>query len=77
MLPRAYNELGLTDASIDEIYGVLQADPANADALKMLSEAYLLRDRKWPALQVLEQLVKVRPDNEGARLALEKLQEQM
>ena len=74
---RAYAEIGLTDASIDEIYGVLDIDPGNADAIKMLSEAYLLRGRKWPAYAALKQLVKVRPDDEGARLALEKLQDQM
>jgi tetratricopeptide (TPR) repeat protein/4-amino-4-deoxy-L-arabinose transferase-like glycosyltransferase len=74
---RAYDELGLTNASIDEIYRVLDADPANAQALEMLSDAYLKRNRRWPAFQVLKQLVKLRPDDEGARLALEKLQEQM
>ena len=74
---RAYAGLGLTDASIDEIYGVLDIDPGNADALKMLSEAYLLRDRKWPAFEVLKHLVNVRPDDEGARMALENLKEQM
>ena len=76
-LAKGYAQLGLVDAAIDESLSILERDAANVGALQVLAEAYDIKERIAPAVQVLERLVKVKPDDSVAREKLDRLKMRM
>jgi tetratricopeptide (TPR) repeat protein len=71
-LAKGYASIGLRDLTIDQTLAILQVDPNNAGALELLAQSYDVKERRWPAIQILERLLVVKPESPIAR---EKLQE--
>ena len=72
-LAKTYFNIGLRELSIDQSLAILQRDPNNADALELLAQCYDVKERNWPAIQVLERLLIVKPDSPIAREKLAEL----
>jgi tetratricopeptide (TPR) repeat protein/4-amino-4-deoxy-L-arabinose transferase-like glycosyltransferase len=72
-LAKIYFNIGLRELSIDQSLAILQRDPKNAGALELLAQCYDVKERNWPAIQILERLLAVKPDSPVARLKLAEL----
>jgi hypothetical protein len=76
-LAKGYVTIGLRELSIDQSLALLEEDPGNVGALVLLSQAYDVKDRRWPAVQVLQRLLVLRPHDAEARQKLEDLMSRM
>ncbi len=76
-LAKGYAGLGLVDGAIDEAISILERDSANIGALQVLAEAYDIKETIGPAVRVLEQLVRVKPDDSVAQEKLARLKKRM
>jgi len=65
--------IGLRDLSIDQSLAILQKEPRNIGALELLAKCYDIKERNWPAIQVLERLLAINPDDAVARQKLAEL----
>jgi tetratricopeptide (TPR) repeat protein len=65
-------EMGLFDLSIDQARKALQSGE-DAGALRLLSEAYMKKDRRGPALDALRRLGRLDPGNEGVQAEIRRL----
>jgi tetratricopeptide (TPR) repeat protein/4-amino-4-deoxy-L-arabinose transferase-like glycosyltransferase len=72
-IAKIYFNMGLRDLSIDQSLAILQRDPNNAGALELLAQCYDIKARNWPAIQILERLIAVKPDSPVARQKLAEL----
>ena len=72
-LAKIYFNIGLRELSIDQSLAILQKDPKNAGALELLALCYDAKERNWPAIQILERLLAVKPDSPVARQKLAEL----
>ncbi|MCX6133929.1 MAG: glycosyltransferase family 39 protein [Ignavibacteriales bacterium] len=72
-LATIYYNIGLRELSIDQSLAILQRDPKNAGALELLAQCYDAKERNWPAIQILERLLAVKPDSPVARQKLAEL----
>jgi 4-amino-4-deoxy-L-arabinose transferase-like glycosyltransferase len=69
-LAKGYTSIGLRELSIDQALAILEQDPNNVGALEMLVQMYDVKERRWPAVQVLQRLVALKPLDAKAREAL-------
>ena len=72
-LAKGYGAIGLGELTIDETLAILREDPNNIGALAVLAQMYDDKDRRAPAIQVLERLVILKPDDGTARKRLREL----
>ncbi len=70
---KIYFNLGVRELSIDQSLAILQRDPKNVGALELLAQCYDVKERNWPAIQVLERLIAINPDSPVARQKLAEL----
>jgi tetratricopeptide (TPR) repeat protein len=70
---KIYFNLGLRELSIDQSLAILQRDPKNTGALELLAQCYDIKERNWPAIQILERLIAAKPDSPIARQKLAEL----
>jgi tetratricopeptide (TPR) repeat protein len=70
---KIYFNLGVRELSIDQSLAILQRDPKNVGALELLAQCYDVKERNWPAIQVLERLIAIKPDSPVARQKLAEL----
>jgi 4-amino-4-deoxy-L-arabinose transferase-like glycosyltransferase/tetratricopeptide (TPR) repeat protein len=76
-LAKGYTAIGLRELSIDQSLAVLEDDPNNVGALEILAQAYDVKDRRWPAIQVLQRLLALKPQDRLARERLDDLMGRM
>jgi 4-amino-4-deoxy-L-arabinose transferase-like glycosyltransferase/tetratricopeptide (TPR) repeat protein len=76
-LAKAYTTIGLRELSIDQALALLEEDPDNIGALELLAQMYDVKDRRWPALKVLQRLVVLKPGDLKARESLNELLSRM
>jgi hypothetical protein len=76
-LAKGYTAIGLRELSIDQSLAVLEEDPNSVQALEILAQAYDVKDRRWPAIQVLQRLLVLKPQDKLARERLEGLMSRM
>lgn len=76
-LARAFTAIGLRELSIDKSLAILEEDPNNVGALEILAQAYDVKDRRWPAVQVLRRLLVLKPQDKMARERLDDLMSRM
>jgi tetratricopeptide (TPR) repeat protein/4-amino-4-deoxy-L-arabinose transferase-like glycosyltransferase len=72
-LAKGYSAIGVRDLAIDQTLVILNEDPNNLGALAMLAQMYDDKDRRAPAIQVLERLIALKPDDEAASKRLREL----
>jgi hypothetical protein len=72
-LAKGYGSIGLRELTIDQTLAILQEDPKNAGALEVLAQSYDVKERRWPAIQILERLLAVKPQSPIAREKLAEL----
>jgi len=63
---QSYLQLGLLESAIDELILLLEHDPSNVGALRMLGEIYVDKGRYAPARGTLEQLLSKNPQDSAA-----------
>ncbi|MBI3006260.1 MAG: glycosyltransferase family 39 protein [Ignavibacteriales bacterium] len=62
---RAYEAMGLREEAIGELLVVLEEDPSNESALRLLAELYEFKQRYAPALKAVTKLLTLHPDDEA------------
>lgn len=76
-LAKTYAVMGLNDLAIEYALRVVGEDDKNVRALEVLAQSYELKQRTWPARNVLRRILTLEPQNAIAReklTALERLQ---
>jgi tetratricopeptide (TPR) repeat protein/4-amino-4-deoxy-L-arabinose transferase-like glycosyltransferase len=76
-LAKGYTAIGLRDLSIDVSLAILEEDPNNVGALEILAQAYDVKERRWPAMQVLERMLAVKPQDKNIQERLKELRSRM
>jgi len=76
-LSKGFTGLGLRELSIDMSLAILEEDPNNVGALELLAQAYDVKDRRWPEVQVLQRLLVLKPQDNVAREKLDELMSRM
>ncbi len=76
-LAGAFTAMGLRELSIDLSLAILEEYPNSVGALEILAQAYDVKDRRWPAIQVLQRLVVLKPHDMMARERLDELMSRM
>ena len=76
-LAKGYTAIGLRELSIDQSLAILEEDPNFVGALEILAQAYDVKDRRWPAVQVLQRLLVLKPQDKMAREKLDELMNRM
>jgi tetratricopeptide (TPR) repeat protein/4-amino-4-deoxy-L-arabinose transferase-like glycosyltransferase len=76
-LAKGYTAIGLRELSIDLSLAILEEDPNNIGALEILAQAYDIKERRWPAIQVLQRLLVLKPQDKVARERLDDLLSRM
>ena len=76
-IAKAFAALGLRELSIDMSLAILEEDPNNVGALENLAQAYDVKDRRWPAMQVLQRLLVLKPQDKLVRDQLDDLMSRM
>jgi tetratricopeptide (TPR) repeat protein/4-amino-4-deoxy-L-arabinose transferase-like glycosyltransferase len=76
-LAKGYTAIGLRELSIDQSLAILEEDSNNVGALEILAQAYDVKDRRWPAVQVLQRLLVLKPQDKMAREKLDDLMSRM
>jgi tetratricopeptide (TPR) repeat protein/4-amino-4-deoxy-L-arabinose transferase-like glycosyltransferase len=76
-IAKAFTGLGLREISIDMSLAILEEDPDNVGALEILAQAYDVKDRRWPAIQVLQRLLVLKPQDKMVHDKLDDLMSRM
>lgn len=76
-LAKGYTAIGLRELSIDLSLAILEEDPNNVVALEILAQSYDVKERRWPAIQVLQRLLVLKPQDKMARERLDDLMSRM
>jgi 4-amino-4-deoxy-L-arabinose transferase-like glycosyltransferase/tetratricopeptide (TPR) repeat protein len=76
-LAKGYTSIGIRELTIDQALAILEEDPNNVGALELLAQAYDVKDRRWPAVQVLQRLLVLKPQDAKARETLDGLLSRM
>ncbi len=75
-LAKGYGGIGLRELTIEQSLAVLQEDPNNVGALEVLAQMYDEKNKRLPAMHMLERLVALKPDDRAARERLNELRSQ-
>ncbi|MCX6143244.1 MAG: hypothetical protein NTZ35_08495, partial [Ignavibacteriales bacterium] len=76
-IAKAFTALGLRELSIDMSLAILEEDPNNVGALENLAQAYDVKDRRRPAIRVLQRLMVLKPEDKTVRDRLDDLMSRM